>query len=204
MRLVAIVPRVGASVDTAGLFSPRPLAKGADDGQDQSLEALAAAAGMLVAVGMLVLIMVVVEARPAEATFPGKNGRIAYNTSANACCVIYTINPGGGGKTKVTMGGTPSYSPNGKRIAYSDLDGHDTEIYTINVGGGGKTRVTNTDKSDEFSPSYSPNGMKIAYTVYKGNSFQGDIYTINAFGGGKTQLTNDNADEGSPSWGSRP
>ena len=37
MRLVAIVARVGASVDTAGLFSPRPLAKGAEDGQDQPL-----------------------------------------------------------------------------------------------------------------------------------------------------------------------
>ena len=97
--------------------------------------ALAAAAGTLVAVGLVVLIMVVIEAGPAEATFPGKNGRIAYNTGANACCVIYTINPGGGGKTKVTMGEIPSYSPNGHRIAYSDLDGNDLEIYTINVGG---------------------------------------------------------------------
>ena len=44
-------------------------------------------------------------AGPAEATFPGKNGRIAYNTALTRC-VIYTINPGGGGKTKVTMGDT--------------------------------------------------------------------------------------------------
>ena len=41
--------------------------------------ALAAAAGMLVAGGLLLLIMLVVEARPAEATFPGKPGKIAYS-----------------------------------------------------------------------------------------------------------------------------
>ncbi len=42
--------------------------------------ALATAAEALVAVGLLLLIMlVVVEARPAEATFPGKPGKIAYS-----------------------------------------------------------------------------------------------------------------------------
>ena len=89
----------------------------------------------------------------AEATFPGKNGRIAYDAYAlgrGSPSQIFTINLGGGGKTKVTnprVGGDeePSYSPNGKRIAYSDYDeDFDHEIYTINVGGGGKTQVTDT------------------------------------------------------------
>ena len=40
---------------------------------------MAAAAGALVAVGLLML-MVMVEAGPAEAAFPGKNGRIAYSS----------------------------------------------------------------------------------------------------------------------------
>src|SRR5215208_6357909 len=60
--------------------------------------ALAAAAGTLVAVGLVVLIMlVVVEAGPAEATFPGKPGKIAYEgkDGANGDYEIYTINPGG-------------------------------------------------------------------------------------------------------------
>jgi hypothetical protein len=42
------------------------------------LGALAAAAGTLAAVGLLVLMLVLVDARPAEATFPGDNGRIAF------------------------------------------------------------------------------------------------------------------------------
>jgi hypothetical protein len=72
---------------------------------------LAAAVGTLVAVGMLVLIMLVVEARPAEATFPGKPGKIAYSGYDGQDYEIYTINPGGGGKFNVTDNGTGDYNP---------------------------------------------------------------------------------------------
>jgi hypothetical protein len=96
---------------------------------------------LLVAGGVALLNAV----KPAEATFPGKNGRIAYESNG----VIYTINPNGSGKTKVTRGYDPAYSPDGKRIAYAASDGNDAEIYTINVGGGGKSRVTNTAMSED-------------------------------------------------------
>src|SRR5918999_6149422 len=89
--------------------------------------ALAAAAGTLVAVGLLLLIMVVVEAGPAEATFPGKPGKIAYQGNDGNDAEIYTIKSGGGGKVQLTDNSTndydPSYSPSGKQIVYSGLDG---------------------------------------------------------------------------------
>src|SRR5215208_904687 len=109
---------------------------------------LATAAGTLVAVGLVLLIMlVVVEARPADATFPGKPGKIAYSgREGTADNEIYTIKAGGGGRFNVTDNSTddlnPSYSPNGKRIAYEGYDGKDFEIYTINVGGGGRVQLT--------------------------------------------------------------
>jgi hypothetical protein len=83
--------------------------------------ALAAAAGALVAGGLLLLIMlVVVEARPAEATFPGKSGKIAYQGYDGQDYEIYTIKPRGGGKVQVTDNSTddfdPCYSPSGKKI----------------------------------------------------------------------------------------
>ena len=160
---------------------------------------LAAAGGALVAVGSLVVMLMVVEARPAEATFPGPNGKIAYSVLNSG---IYTINPGGGGKSKVTdtlMSGDakPSYSPNGKRIAYSDYDGNDFEIYTINVGGGGKTQVTNNNTHD-FWPAYSPDGKRIAYSGYEGPDTE--IYTIKVGGGGETKVTNNVKDEEAPSY----
>jgi hypothetical protein len=53
--------------------------------------ALAAAAGVLVAVGLLVLMLVVAEARPAGATFPGKPDKIAFSSFDGNDDDIYTV-----------------------------------------------------------------------------------------------------------------
>ena len=79
------------------------------------LGALAATVGTLVAVGLLMLVMVVVEVRPAEAVDGGGEFNVTNNT---------------------TNDHSPSYSPSGEKIAYAGWDGQDKEIYTINVGGG--------------------------------------------------------------------
>ena len=78
----------------------------------------------------------------AEATFPGKNGRIAYASYdrpfPKGDSEIYTINPDGSGKTQLTHNNTddldPAYSSDGKKIVYAGQDGPkgDLEIYTIN------------------------------------------------------------------------
>src|SRR5215207_8113269 len=105
----------------------------------------------------------------AEATFPGKNGRIAYSAYDGNDYEIYTIDSRGGAKRKETNNNrddySPSYSPRGKRIAYVNVDGNDTEIYTIKVGGRTETKLTQNN-ADEAAPSYSPDGKKIAYMVY--------------------------------------
>ncbi len=117
---------------------------------------LAAAAGTLVAVGLLML-MLVVDVRPAEATFPGKPGKIAYEGDDGNDAEIYTIKSGGGGRVKVTDNNAadygPSYSPSGKKIVFYAYDGQDLEIYTINSGGGGKFNVTDNSTND-YEPSW--------------------------------------------------
>jgi TolB protein len=143
----------------------------------------------------------------AEATFPGKNGKIAYNNGG----VIYTINPDGSAKTKVTntyVSGYPiDYSPDGKKIAYTSYEGFnhrkdtgpqkDAEIYTIKVSRGGRTNVTNNYRGDEAS-SYSPDGKRIAYTHWDGHDLE--IYTINTNGTGTFQVTNNRTNEFTPSY----
>jgi Tol biopolymer transport system component len=101
------------------------------------LPALLVGAAVLVACAAVVL----AAPREAEATFPGKNGKIAYQDGYSL--VIYTINPNGSAKqevTKTSTGGDTAldYSPDGKKIAYST----GKKIYTSNVGGGGKSKVT--------------------------------------------------------------
>jgi Tol biopolymer transport system component len=127
-------------------------------------------AGVLVACAAALTSLALSE--KAEAALAGKKGKIAY-VFFGRNGGIYTKNPDGGGKTKVTNGEQPAYSPNGKRIAYVGSDG----IYTINVGGGGKTKVT-----EGSAPSYSPNGKKIAFGSF-GRSGYSEIYTINVGGG---------------------
>ena len=143
--------------------------------------------------------------REAEATFPGKNGKIAYVAFrlTNGTAEIYTINPGRGGKThQITYSYnatefSPSYSPNGKKIAYmapEGSDGSDSEIYTINAGGGGgKTQITH-NKTEDYEPSYSPDGKKIVY----GNG--GELYTIDVRTGHRVQITHNDTEEYNPSY----
>ncbi len=159
------------------------------------LGALAAAVGALVAVGLLVLMLVVVQPRPAGATFPGPNGKIAYAAddggSGGIDSEIYTIDPTGGMPFQVTDNdteeGTPDYSPDGTKIAYSCYEGgNDLEICTINTTGGTPFQVTNNTIKDEFSPDYSPNGKKIAYSgssITEPTGAGYEIYTINVGGG---------------------
>ena len=165
---------------------------------------LAATAGTLLAVGLVVLIMVVVEAHPAGATFPGKPGKIAYRCHDGNDYEICTIKPTGGGRVQLTHNtpndNEPSYSPSGKKITYSGSDGQDHEIYTINSGGRGKVQLTDNATND-YGPSYSPSGRRIAY--YSGAEPTREIYTIRPDGGGRIQVTNNKRDNLDPSWGSQ-
>jgi len=127
----------------------------------------------------------------AEATLPGKNGRIVYaGWNRGEDYEIYTINPDGSGKTQLTHNNTddldPSYSPDGKKIVYSGKDGPkgDLEIYTINARGGDKFQVTHNDV-DEEEPAYLPSGKRIAYTDLTLNEPGPNIYSVKAGGGGK-------------------
>ena len=146
---------------------------------------------------------------PAEATFPGQNGKIAYVSydvlapEATTDREIYTIDPTGGTPFQLTNNNTlddsPTYSPNGTKIAYTGFDGTDTEIYTINASGGTAFKVTDNDTPDS-QPSYSPDGKKIAYMGFDGTDEE--IYAINVGGGTAFKVTNNDTDDGDPSWGS--
>jgi Tol biopolymer transport system component len=147
--------------------------------------------GVLSAVGLVVVFLYT---HPADATYRGKPGKIAYTVWDGHDSEIYTIWPGGGGKVQLTDNeqddSGPSYSPNGERIAYSGFDwqDYDYEIYTVQADGGGDGVQLTDNEQDDYSQSYSPNGLRIAFWRHYGDY---DIHTIRANGGGgEVQVTN--------------
>src|SRR5215204_2185735 len=155
---------------------------------------------LIVAAVLMACAVVLALSEKAEATFPGKNGKIVYaGWNRGEDFEIYTINPDGSGKTQLTNNSTddfnPDYSPDGKKIVYAGQDGPkgDLEIYTINARGGDKFQLTHNDVDEEW-PTYSPSGKRIAYTPIEGAD---GIYSVKAGGGDKTLVARNG---GAPSY----
>jgi Tol biopolymer transport system component len=149
-----------------------------------------------------VLVGMVVLAAPAHATFPGKNGKIAFQRGGD----VWVVNADGSGQVNLTNSasteGDPSWSPDGTRIAFSsdrdstdpECDGYfepcNYEIYVMNADGTGQTRVTNTASYAEGHPRWSPDGTKVTYSVFSGCDGEPACgvwtETINADGSGRT------------------
>ena len=157
-------------------------------------------AAALAAVGVLAL----VEGRPAEATVPGKNGKIAFQSDGGGSYEIYTMNRNGKKIKKLTTNRAPdedpAFSPNGKRIAFMSDRSGDSDIYKMNVKGRKLVRLT-TNPADDEDPAFSPNGKRIAFESDRdGDS---DIYKMNVKGRKLVQLTTDPATTFGADWAAR-
>jgi TolB protein len=154
------------------------------------------ATGVLVAAVMLAMIFVVVVAgaEPADAAFPGKNGKIAYSkfNVRQDFPAILTINPDGSEPARLGPGYAPSWSADGAKVVFEKFSGDgeeefNSDIYVMNADGSGVEQVTSGAAYDH-SPAFFPSGDKIAF-IRDSRRHGTDIFTINLDGTGRTNLT---------------
>jgi Tol biopolymer transport system component len=108
-------------------------------------------------------------------------------TPTGAPAAVYTIDPDGGGLSRLAAGWEPSWSPDGARIAYATQG----DIHLINPDGAGDTVLTETRGASEgdLFPTWSPDGSKIVFLRYLASPPSSALYTMIPDGSGQSQLT---------------
>jgi Tol biopolymer transport system component len=107
---------------------------------------------------------------PAHATFPGRNGRIAYTLDKGSGAQIYTINPDGTGRRQLThVNGSavdPDWSPDGRKIVFEldHLSGPTScSIEIMDADGSNIRDLTGSRQGCEMTPAFTPNGRRIVF-----------------------------------------
>jgi Ca2+-binding RTX toxin-like protein len=136
--------------------------------------------------------------KSAQASFPGKNGKIAFAGLRNSEIdsnnwEIYGVNPDGSGQTNLTDNPardfSPEWSPDGSKVVFSRIINGNDEVYVMNADGSDQTNLTNTTTSrgSNYHPSWSPDGSKIVFVSTRDH--EGNIYVMNADGTNPVKLT---------------
>jgi Tol biopolymer transport system component len=127
-----------------------------------------------ITVSILALALFPLVERPAQATYPGKNGRIALGLDRGSGLQISTIRPNGEGLTQLTsIAGNavfPDWSPDGTKIAFdAQLSGEDVPCHTEVMDADGSKIVDLTPKvvikhrGCAYDPSFTPNGNRLVF-----------------------------------------
>jgi len=114
---------------------------------------------------------------PAYATFPGVNGRIAFQAQASpdAHIQIYTVRPDGHRLLQITNftdadAQRPSWSPDGRRIAFEIDRDHAPfcSIALMNADGSNVVELTPIEDVCENYPRFTPDGARIIFDRFDG------------------------------------
>lgn len=158
--------------------------------------ARALAIGVAVSTALALCLLVLVAVQPAEAAYPGKNGKIIFWSDRSSGPGLYTILPGSAAAVKVpgsSAGESQAvWSPDGTRIAFQSSSSNSKEISVMNADGSGRTFLTSTNTIAEQEPTWSPDGNRIAFvagTSASDATTDLEIWVMDADGSDLVQMT---------------
>ena len=133
--------------------------------------------------------------QPAEAAFPGLNGKIAFQSTRDGNGEVYVMNADGSNQVNISNNAAsdshPAWSTDGTWIAFrSDRDGN-YEIYKMRADGSDQTRLTVNPATDLF-PAWTSDDRIVFERA------GGEVYMINADGTGEQNITNNPYEDGGP------
>src|SRR4051794_19620821 len=111
---------------------------------------------------------------PAHATYPGKNGPIAFQrfTGGQEDAEIFSMAPSGRRAHRLTAGPgatfNPDFSPNGSQIAFERRfgDGRPDAIFAVKSSGGRSAKISSGCTGQclgDAQPAWSPDGGQILF-----------------------------------------
>jgi Tol biopolymer transport system component len=107
----------------------------------------------------------------AHATFPGKNGRIAFQAQTDAGIQIFTVRPNGQGLQQIThVDGdavTPDWSPDGRQIVFeidkAEASSCGASVAIMNADGSNLLELSTDHTICDLDPSFTPDGARIVF-----------------------------------------
>lgn len=148
----------------------------------------------------LVAVPMLFASGPAQATFPGPNGRLAFTDRTVEPPEIWTFNSNGNYGKRLTEGFQPSYNEHGSRVVYIvRMNDGIQQIFHINANKKLRTQVTNSDRN-YANPSYAPDSEgRVVASGWRGNNWK-NLWLVRLDGKGEKRFTDGNYNDVDPEW----